>query len=562
MERRPVKEAKPIVCRLRYEGQTPADDRVFELGDRTVTLGRAPDCDLVLNQESVSRAHARFKRDGDGWAIVDLDSKNGVKVNTFRVTEQKLRDGDRVDLGTTRLLVEIGPARPQTTRANVVFAEREEKSLHTEVFEMSGLTSLLGSAEPSAIQPSPATSKSKASPGLGLVGDASSVEQVGQLLRLVSQAAEALISSDTLDQTLDLILALVFDNLPAERGLICLYDEETDTPRPMVMRTRDGVPDEPITISTNISQHVIKRKQALLVKDTQMDERFGQAESVIMMEIHSAMCAPLYRDGRVDGFIYVDRQSTNEPFDTPHLQALSALAVLSAVAVERASLRESIQHEQQMRARLARYSSPAVVEQILRGPGTTERAMAAVEQDVTILFADLTGFTRMAEDMRSADVIQVLNRIFERLTEVVFTLEGTLDKFRGDGMMAFFGAPLPMPDHAERAVEAALRMQAALAELNAATGHEGGIRMRIGINSGPVVVGDIGSPQRKDYTVIGDVVNIASRLESAIARPGQVVIGQDTFERLGVEFETQPLEPVLVKGRQQVVHPHLVIKRH
>jgi adenylate cyclase len=129
-------------------------------------------------------------------------------------------------------------------------------------------------------------------------------------------------------------------------------------------------------------------------------------------------------------------------------------------------------------------------------------------------------------------------------------------------MMAFFGAPLPMPDHAERAVEAALRMQAALAELNAATGHEGGIRMRIGINSGPVVVGDIGSPQRKDYTVIGDVVNIASRLESAIARPGQVVIGQDTFERLGVEFETQPLEPVLVKGRQQVVHPHLVIKRH
>jgi adenylate cyclase len=215
-----------------------------------------------------------------------------------------------------------------------------------------------------------------------------------------------------------------------------------------------------------------------------------------------------------------------------------------------------------MRARLARYSSPAVVEQILGGPGTTERAMAAVEQDVTILFADLTGFTRMAEDMRSADVIQVLNRIFERLTEVVFTLEGTLDKFRGDGMMAFFGAPLPMPDHAERAVEAALRMQAALAELNAATGHEGGIRMRIGINSGPVVVGDIGSPQRKDYTVIGDVVNIASRLESAIARPGQVVIGQDTFERLGVEFETQPLEPVLVKGRQQVVHPHLVIKRH
>jgi adenylate cyclase len=557
-----VTKPESAVCRLRYEGDTPADDRVFVLGDRTVTLGRAPECDLVLNQESVSRAHARFRREGESWAIVDLESKNGVKVNTFRVSEQILRDGDRVDLGTTRLQVEIGPAGPQTTRANVVFAEREEKSLHTEVFEMSGLTSLLRPAESAMQSPAPQIVKNDLSHGLGLMGDANSVEQVGQLLRLVSQAAEALISCDSLDQTLDRILALVFDNLPAERGLICLYDEATDTPRPMVMRTSEGATDEPITISSNISRHVIQKKQALLVKDTQMDERFDQAESVIMMEIHSAMCAPLYREGHVSGFIYVDRQSANEPFDTPHLHALSALAMLSAVAVEKASLRESIEHERQMRTRLTRYSSPAVVDQILREPGNTNRGMAVKEQEVTVLFADLTGFPRRPAYRPSAEVIQILNRIFERLTEVVFALEGTLDKFRGDGMMAFFGAPLPMPDHAERAVEAALRMQAALADLNSDTGQEQEILMRIGINSGPVVVGDIGSPQRKDYTVIGDVVNIASRLESAIAKPGQVVIGRPTFERLGPEFECQPLEPVQVKGRQQFVHPHLVSKRH
>jgi adenylate cyclase len=551
-------EPRRNICRLRYEGERPEDDCIFILGDRSVTLGRSPECDLVLNHESVSRAHARFTREGDSWMIVDLDSKNGVRVNTYRIEEQKLRDGDRIDLGTARLYVEIGPDVPQATQANVVWGVDDAPSLHTEVLEMSGLSELRAvdpgtsdSAEPSG---GPSLSES-----LQLFGDASAPE-AGKLLRLVSDATETLISCDSLDQTLDRILALVFSNLPAERGLICLYDEATDETTPKVMRTLDGVPEEPIHISSNIARNVLERKQALLVKDSQMDERFGSAESVIMMQIHSAMCAPLYRDGRVAGFIYVDRQSTSEPFDTPHLHSLSALAMLSAVAVETASLRDNIRHEQEMRARLARYSSPTVVERILQAPGSAERGMVADEHEVTVLFADLTGFTGMAEDMRAADVIRILNRVFERLTEVVFAHDGTLDKFRGDGMMAFFGAPLPMEDHAERAVRAALQMQIALAELNASSPNMRDLRMRVGINSGLVVVGDIGSPQRKDYTVIGDVVNTASRLESSVAEPGQVVIGRPTFECVGQNFEIRPLEEVRVRGKQQTVHPYLVVR--
>jgi adenylate cyclase len=556
-----LSEREQIVCRLRYEGESPEDDRLFVLGERTVVLGRAPECDLVLNQESVSRAHARFSRDDDSWWVTDLGSKNGVRINTFRVKEQQLRDGDRIDLGSTRLHVEIGPRLPQSTRANVVFSEGENEPLHTEIFEMSGLTSLLAPVPPEASSSFRDSARVVLSESLARVGDGTSVEDVGSSLRLVCDAAEALISCDSLDETLDRILALVFDNLPAERGLICLYDEVKDMPVPKVMRTLDGIPDKPITVSSNITQHVIKKKQALLVKDTQMDARFGSAESVIMMQIHSAMCAPLYRDGRVDGFIYVDRQSINEPFDTPHLHALSALAVLSAVAVETASLRDSIRHEQELRARLARYSSPAVVDRILLAPGTAERGMVADEEEITVLFADITGFTGMAEKMPAGEVIQMLNRVFERLTEAVFGLDGTLDKFRGDGMMAFFGAPLPMPDHAERAVEAALQMQSSLADLNASTNNLRELRMRIGINSGHVVVGDIGSPQRKDYTVIGDVVNIASRLESDVAQPGQVVIGRPTWEMVKSRFECQPLDMVRVKGKQQGVHPYLVLGR-
>jgi adenylate cyclase len=128
-------------------------------------------------------------------------------------------------------------------------------------------------------------------------------------------------------------------------------------------------------------------------------------------------------------------------------------------------------------------------------------------------------------------------------------------------MMAFFGAPLPMPDHARRAVETALQMQQAVHELNSDTGFARDLRIRIGINSGQVVVGDIGSPQRKDYTVIGDAVNIASRLESQVAKPGQVVIGRTTYEAVADHFECQPLDVAHVKGKQESVHPYLVTGR-
>jgi adenylate cyclase len=560
-----LRDPNRIVCRLRYEADRPEDDCIFVVEDRAVTLGRASECDLVLNHESVSRAHARFSRETDGWRVEDLGSKNGIRVNTFRVEQERIRDGDRIDLGSARLYVEIGPAGQPADPANVVFSERDEPSMHTEVLELSELSSLLSRSGSEAAHGArasrPGGEVSELSEGLARVGRTSSGEDAGELLRTVGEAAEALITCDSLDETLERILGLVFAHLPAERGVICLYDEASRRTEPKATRTLEGISDAPIHISSNIVRHVLDKKQALLVRDTQMDERFGSAESVIMMQIRSVMCAPLYRNGRAAGFIYTDRQTGNAPFDLPDLHLLSALAMLSAVAIETARLRDSIRHEQELRARLARYSSPAVVEQILRASEPAERGMAADERDVTVLFADLKGFTEMAESMRSAEVIRILNRVFERLTEVVFDLEGTLDKFRGDGMMAFFGAPLAMPDHAERAVEAALRMQEALAELNARHRSLRDLRMRIGINSGPVVVGDIGSPQRKDYTVIGDVVNTASRLESFVAQPGEVVIGRSTWDRACDHFVCEPLDEVRLKGKQQSVHPYRVIAR-
>ncbi len=528
------------------------------IGDRPVVIGRAPGCDLHLQHESISRQHARIARDEDGWVLRDLGSKNGSRVNTFHVTDQLLHNGDRLDLGTIRIYVEIGP-ESAASRTRVIFDEKPAPAGHTEVLDLSGLDDLLQAAGDLTNSPPRFTHKI----GLSGLGDEISraPEATGELLRLVSESAESLLSCTTLAETLDRILSLVFDNLPVERGVICLYDPASESIEPMAMRNREGVPDAPIAISSNIAGLAIKEKKAVLIKNTALDSRFGGAESVIMMNIHSAMCAPLLRDGKVSGYVYVDRQSATQPFEMAQLQALSILALLAAIAVEQAALRDDIRREQERRARLARYSSPAVVERILEAPAAGVGHMVADEGEVSVLFADLTGFTNMAERLPPSEVILILNQVFERLTSAVFEMEGTLDKFRGDGMMAFFGAPLAMPDHAERAIEAALRMQEALTTLNAARQGVRPMQMRIGVNSGNVVVGDIGSPQRKDYTVIGDVVNIASRLESSVAQPGQIIIGEATWAAAKHAFRCDPLDEVRLKGRQKSVRPYWVRER-
>src|SRR5208283_5401879 len=135
------------------------------------------------------------------------------------------------------------------------------------------------------------------------------------------------------------------------------------------------------------------------------------------------------------------------------------------------------------------------------------------EYDVSVLFADLTGFSGLAESWPAAEVVRVLNLVFERWTANVFQHDGTLDKYIGDAVMAVFGAPLRQADHAQRAVATALAMQRTLDDVNRSRPHEPALQLRVGINSGRVIAGDIGSPLHKTYTVIGDAVNIASRLE-------------------------------------------------
>ncbi|WP_017756668.1 CHASE2 domain-containing protein [Calidifontibacillus oryziterrae] len=204
-----------------------------------------------------------------------------------------------------------------------------------------------------------------------------------------------------------------------------------------------------------------------------------------------------------------------------------------------------------------RYVSKGVVDEILASQ--EEVKLGGVRMDVSLVFVDIRGFTPLSEKMQPEEIILILNEYLDLCTRAVFKFEGTLDKFIGDGVMAIFGAPIEQPDHAERAVRAALEMKKHSFEMAKRLEEKYGraVYFGVGINSGPAVIGNIGSTDRLDYTAIGDTVNLAARLESN-AKPQQILISENTYERVKDLFEITPLEPIKVKGKEKPVQIYQV----
>lgn len=524
-----------------------------------VTIGRHPNCEVQVSGEAISRFHAKIIQDDQGWSVLDLKSVNGTQVNDKNVTRCRLKDQDRITLGSLELLFGV-VKEPES----VVYESSEDAPLVTQSINVDEFKQLLERSRSPGEPGDSGTRETMQTPVATAVAPSEledSSATYNWALPVVSKASQSLLSCHDLDEMLNCVMDLVFDNLPSERGCIFLYDEEKQEQTMRVMRTQAGIPQERFTISTTVTNQTISEKTAVLCSDTAADDRFSEQHSIIFSKIASVMCAPLYagEGGQVGGYIYIDTRNVQTPFRREHLEVLTTLAMLSSVALEQAKLRENVMREKNIRSRLERYC-PAVVDTIIDAceEGLPD-VMIAAEMEVTVLFLDLSGFTTLSEDLAPAEVTQLLNDVFGRFTDAVFEFTGTLDKFMGDGMMAIFGAPVPMEDHADRAVRAALRMQEHLEAFNSARGNDSGLRMRIGINSGLVTAGDIGSPERKDYTVIGDVVNVASRLESQVAVPGQIIIGPRTKELVTETICCKELEPTVLKGKSKPVSPHLVL---
>ncbi len=534
--------------RLTYQEGETTQTHTFTSGE--VIMGRSPECQLVLKDFGISRQHAKIVVDDDGVRIIDLKSKNGTQVNGVPVVEARLKDGDRI------LLAKFQVTFNKTLEGKVVLDEAKPLSEEagTIIRSVGELSKLL----------SPVEALKAAVPGVKKAADVQEIEKSNRILKILTEVAKTLIAVRPVEEVLEQVMDIVFDHIAADRGFLMLNDELTGKLIPKVIRHRNAPPGaDPgqITISKTIADRVVRERVAILTSDALVDPRFESGQSIHFHGIRSAICAPLWNQDQVIGIIHMDSNMRTNIFDLNDLDLLTALANYAAVAIERSRLNQRILAEEKKRERLGRFLSPQVANRILQTSESSSAALGVPEaKEVSILFADIVGFTTMSERMSPAAVALLLNDYLSRMTDVIFQYEGTLDKYIGDAIMAVFGAPLDMPDHAYRCIRAALDMRERLEEFNAERKEGPLLRIRIGINSGKAVACEIGSINKKEYTVLGDVVNTASRLESSVATPMTIVIGENTFEAVKDRFECTNLGAKPLKGKEKVVVAYEVLR--
>ena len=375
----------------------------------------------------------------------------------------------------------------------------------------------------------------------------------GIALRLVFKVTEALANAESMDQFLAEMCESLQGAARAKAVIVLLPDERGNlVPRAVKLRRQE----EKVQLSRTVIELAIQNRAALTTEDAAADERFARGESVLRFDLKAVLCAPLMRGGEVVGALYLTRDL---PFSNTERDLVAALAQLIAMGLERSRLREQYAAAERTRRSLERFHAPKVVERLMmennapigaRGDGLFLEPLTA-----TILFCDLAGFTKWCEAHDSETVGLVLNQYLGAMTETVFKYGGTVDKFIGDAIMCIFGAPFMSPDDPIRAVRCAAEMRTVFRQLVAsgACGEAArGLDVHIGVNTGKVVAGTVGSPQRMEYTALGDTVNIAARLEG-VAKAGMIVVGPTTAALVRDQISLRTLGPVALKGKSESI---------
>jgi adenylate cyclase len=199
------------------------------------------------------------------------------------------------------------------------------------------------------------------------------------------------------------------------------------------------------------------------------------------------------------------------------------------------------------------YVPPHLVDEMVQDP--SNHTMKAINKDMTVMFCDLRGFTQLAENMEPTQLQHLLNNVFSRITQVIIARRGTIDKYMGDCVMAFWGAPVSMPNHAELAVQTALDIAQVVTQINAEHCVKGlpEVKLGIGINTGTMCVGDMGSFMRRSYTVVGDAVNIASRLESLTKHYAVDVLAGATTRMQTPQLDWHLVDTVILNGKTEAL---------
>jgi len=533
--------------KLRISNQITGQKSEFELGLDEIRIGRAAGRnDVVLNDERVSRQHATIRRSDNAFVLNDLESANGTFVNGLRINERLLSNHDTISIGNFALVYEEQETLPSFSFDNVQLG----------AVVLRDPERITQSNPQDKVSPDSANEPSLGEEVVTLRKKAETLSRLYELSRVLS-------SVFSLKDIFKKVSEMIFRTTRADRFVVLLKTAAPGQLAPFATEFRNPTSSlhaETISISQTVLDRVVSERVALLSYDAQTDDRLKQSHSIVMQHVRSVMCAPLLGKEGVLGAIYVDSQRLMQVFTPDDLDMLNAIAAQTSMAVDNAMTHDQLVKEALARAAYGRFMPRHVVEQILASPEAL--SLGGVNQTVTVLFSDIRGFTTISESLPPETVVRILNEFFSDMTPIVFGHRGLLDKYIGDAVMAIFGAPYATDDSAISAVAAAVAMQRKMLLLNEELKEDGlpQLGMGIGINTGTVTVGYIGSEQRTDYTVIGDTVNAASRLEGE-AKAWQILISGATLEAIGDAFRVNAVGEMPLKGKTLPVQVYEVLWR-
>ncbi len=368
-------------------------------------------------------------------------------------------------------------------------------------------------------------------------------------INLLYQVSEKIAANLKLNEVAKLIIDEAHTILEANSCSVMILDEETKE-LSIISHLEHKTPKLLLKLGEGIAGSVALTGKAEIINDVLSDPRYAPGPN----PVSSLMCAPIKIKNRILGVINI---SNKEPvqYTAADLKLLNTLASQAAVAIENALLHKNKLKEERIKSNLERYLSSQVVEAVLDLEGNS--CLIPVKRNVSILFSDIRNFTTKCEELAPETIVGYLNEYFTHMVEVIFHHQGTVNKFVGDMILALFGAPYKMIDAETKAISTAIDMQRRLQMIPVSWIKEN-FKTGIGISSGKVVVGNIGSPRHMDYTAIGDEVNIASRLQS-IAKGGQILVSRSVYEATKESFQFKEFGLVNVKGKKNPVEVFEVV---
>ncbi len=467
------------------------------------TLGRQSNNDITVVDVSASRKHAEitFDKKKNTVKVTDLKSTNGTFVNRRRISGAcDINNNDSIRIGGYVITIK--------------YKDSQEKVPQRRKMDSRPLTREL------------------------------ILESLDQHAVLMYDVARELNTVVDIDTALSKVASLMERAMGADVCKVILADQ-------FFQLQELGFP-------TTIARKAIKEQSAVIVPNMNAQpEQFGK--SAFLMQVQSALCVPVMAGNEVIGLIYLYKTQSDRvrPFDKNDVELAVAISHQTALTIQRMYLLDRVREQNKVRQLLQRFLSPAEAELLVENYLATGKLPELAENTLSILFIDIVNSTGMAEEMSPQKFGDILGHYYQDMTDIVFKYDGIVNKYMGDGVMAVFGMIGDESNHEINATRAGLAMLRHIEK--DFQQHRENFQVGVGVNTGTVLAGYLGTKQRVELTIVGDTVNVAFRLQD-MAKPNRLLVAPGTVAGISGQYQTQRVGAVTVKGRLTPVQVYEVLR--